>query len=61
MANGLYHVILYAMRDKSKDWICPDCEKYQEYPNNVGYSLPKLVCRFCGSEKVVVNRNSDSK
>ena len=71
MANGLYHVMLYAARkDKSKDWICKDCGEYCEYPNNdpvymmVHMKLvpyPHLICPSCKSENIVFNRNRDSK
>ena len=59
-------VIEYAMRDKSKDWICKCCKKYCEYPENdpvymmVHMKLvpyPRLICPFCGSKNIVVNRN----
>jgi len=62
MALGLYHVLLYAARDKSKDWICKDCGKYCEYPNNVGVSpFSHLICPNCNSENIVVNREMQKK
>lgn len=62
---GLDEVIRYAARDKSKDWICKDCGNYCVYPENdpVYFTVhrklvpyPRLICPFCRSENIVVNR-----